>query len=50
MTPRVSPKLIPIHSSGDSTEAIIEMRGIVKRFFNAAGEFTVLRGIKHKVT
>ncbi len=45
MTPRVSPKLVPIHSSGDSTEAIIEMRGIVKRFFNAAGEFTVLKGI-----
>lgn len=28
-----------------SPEAIIEMRGVVKKFSNAAGEFTVLKGV-----
>lgn len=45
MTPRPSPKPAPVHLNADSAEAIIEMRGVVKRFSNAAGEFTVLKGV-----
>lgn len=42
---RTQPKAAPQKVHDASPEAIIEMRGIVKRFSNAAGEFTVLKGI-----
>lgn len=46
MTPRrTQPKSAPIHVADAAPEAIIEMRGVVKRFSNAAGEFTVLKGV-----
>lgn len=46
MTPRrTQPKSAPIHVADATPEAIIEMRGVVKRFSNAAGEFTVLKGV-----
>lgn len=44
-TPRTSHKAAPRHVSDAAPEAIIEMRGVVKRFSNAAGEFTVLKGV-----
>jgi len=42
---RTAHKAAPRHVSDASPEAIIEMRGVVKRFSNAAGEFTVLKGV-----
>jgi ABC-type lipoprotein export system ATPase subunit len=42
---RTQPKSAPAHVADAAPEAIIEMRGVVKRFSNAAGEFTVLKGI-----
>lgn len=55
MTVRSSPKSVPVKSAdltpdsspkrrGES-EAMIEMRGIVKTYKNAAGEFIVLKGV-----
>lgn len=44
-TPRSQPKAAPQHVHDASPEAIIELRGVVKRFSNAAGEFTVLKGV-----
>lgn len=38
-------KAAPQHVHDASPEAIIEMRGVVKKFSNAAGEFTVLKGV-----
>jgi ABC-type lipoprotein export system ATPase subunit len=43
--PRTQPKSAPQKVSDASPQAIIEMRGIVKRFANAAGEFTILKGV-----
>ena len=40
MTERAYPKLAPVNE-----HSLVEMRGIVKTFSNAAGEFTALRGI-----
>ncbi|MDP1544875.1 MAG: ATP-binding cassette domain-containing protein [Anaerolineales bacterium] len=45
MTRRTQPKTAPAHVSDVSPESIIELRGVVKRFSNAAGEFTVLKGV-----
>jgi ABC-type lipoprotein export system ATPase subunit len=42
---RTQPQSAPRHVSDASPEAIIEMRRVVKRFSNAAGVFTVLKGI-----
>jgi len=39
------PKAAPQKVHDAAPEAIIEMRGIVKKFSNAAGEFTVLKGV-----
>lgn len=44
-SPRTQPKAAPQKVHDASPEAIIEMRGVVKRFSNAAGEFTVLKGV-----
>ncbi len=35
----------PVQVSDLAAESMIELRGIVKRFSNAAGEFTVLKGV-----
>ncbi|MBI3169246.1 MAG: ATP-binding cassette domain-containing protein [Chloroflexi bacterium] len=43
--PQTQPKAAPQKVHDASPEAIIEMRGIVKKFSNAAGEFTVLKGV-----
>jgi len=39
------PKLDPHQHAMSSTEAMIDMHDIVKKFKNAAGEFTVLKGV-----
>lgn len=44
-TAQPQPKAAPQKVRDAAPEAIIEMRGVVKRFSNAAGEFTVLKGI-----
>ena len=38
-------KAAPQRVHDASPEAIIEMRGVIKKFSNAAGEFTVLKGV-----
>lgn len=43
--PRTQPKPVLQKVSDAAPEAIIEMRGVVKKFSNAAGEFTVLKGV-----
>lgn len=43
--PRTSRKTAPALVADASPDAIIELRGLIKRFSNAAGEFTVLKGI-----
>lgn len=43
--PRTRAKAAPQKVHDAAPEAIIEMRGVVKRFSNAAGEFTVLKGV-----
>lgn len=43
--PQTQPKAAPQKVQDAAPEAIIEMRGVVKRFSNAAGEFTVLKGV-----
>ena len=35
----------PVHPAKDSSQTVIDLRGVVKRFANAAGEFTILKGI-----
>jgi ABC-type lipoprotein export system ATPase subunit len=45
MTRRTQPKTAPAHVADVTPESIIELRGVVKRFSNAAGEFTVLKGV-----
>ncbi|NWF63465.1 MAG: ATP-binding cassette domain-containing protein, partial [Chloroflexi bacterium] len=42
---RTPPKPVLQKVSDAIPEAIIEMRGVVKKFSNAAGEFTVLKGV-----
>ncbi|GAB1470194.1 hypothetical protein MASR2M66_10710 [Chloroflexota bacterium] len=44
-TPRTLLKSAPRHVQDAAPEAIIEMRGVVKKFSNAAGEFIVLKGV-----
>jgi ABC-type lipoprotein export system ATPase subunit len=44
-SPRTQPKAVLQKVSDAAPEAIIEMRGVVKKFSNAAGEFTVLKGV-----
>ena len=38
-------KLDPHQHTMSSAEVMIDMHGIIKKFKNAAGEFTVLKGI-----
>jgi len=46
MSPRrAKPKPAPHHHAMTSAEAMIDMHGVVKTFKNAAGEFTVLKGV-----
>ena len=44
-TRRASRKAVSIQHTMTSTDAMIDMHGIVKKFKNAAGEFTVLKGV-----
>ena len=46
-SPRSRPKTGPVQvaRSAFAPDSIIELRGVVKRFSNAAGEFTVLKGV-----
>ena len=43
--PRARRRTGPVRVSDFASESMIELRGVVKRFSNAAGEFTVLKGI-----
>src|SRR5688572_1806657 len=43
--PRSKRQKGPAQMADADPEAMIELRGLVKRFTNAAGEFTVLKGI-----
>ena len=42
---RARPKTGLVQAADFASESMIELRGVVKRFSNAAGEFTVLKGI-----
>ena len=42
---RTRPKTGPVQVADFAPESMIELRGVVKRFSNAAGEFTVLKGV-----
>jgi putative ABC transport system ATP-binding protein len=44
-TPLSKPMVAPLQQIGSAPEPMIDMRGIVKTFKNAAGEVTVLKGI-----
>ena len=44
-TRRASRRAVSVQHSMTSADAMIDMHGIVKKFKNAAGEFTVLKGI-----
>jgi len=44
-TRRASRKAVSVQHAMTSADAMIDMHGIVKKFKNAAGEFTVLKGI-----
>ncbi len=44
-TPRASRQAVSVQHAMTSSDAMIDMHGIVKTFKNAAGEFTVLKGI-----
>jgi len=42
---RISRKIVSAQHAMTSADAMIDMHGIVKKFKNAAGEFTVLKGV-----
>ncbi len=42
---RTKPKTGPAQVADFAPESMIELRGVIKRFSNAAGEFTVLKGV-----
>ena len=44
-SPRTSLKVGPVRKAESASQTMIELHGIVKRFSNAAGEFTVLKGV-----
>ena len=43
--PRLAPNLDPDQAAAPAPEAMIALRGVVKTFKSAAGEFTALKGI-----
>ncbi len=43
--PRARRKTGPVQVTDFAPDSMIELRGVVKRFSNAAGEFTVLKGV-----
>jgi putative ABC transport system ATP-binding protein len=45
-TPRPSGKFAPTPVTDSAPDAMIELRGVVKRFTNAAGVFTILKNIE----
>ena len=44
-TPRSSRKAVLVRDAESHPDAMIEIRGVVKKFSNAAGVFTVLKGV-----
>ena len=44
-TLRTKPKVDPVQKIESASEAMIELHSVVKKFSNAAGEFTVLKGV-----
>ena len=44
-TPRAKLKAGPVQVADFASDSMIELRGVIKRFSNAAGEFTVLKGV-----
>ena len=44
-TPRAKLKAGPVQVADFAPDSMIELRGVIKRFSNAAGEFTVLKGV-----
>ena len=44
-TLRTKPKVDPVQKTESASEAMIELHSVVKKFSNAAGEFTVLKGV-----
>lgn len=44
-SPRSSRKAVSVNSTDSLADNMIELRSLVKRFSNAAGEFTVLKGV-----
>lgn len=44
-TPRTRPTNDTVRNTAASSDAMIQLHGVVKRFSNAAGEFTVLKGV-----
>lgn len=43
--PRTKPKVDSIQKTESASDAMIELHSVVKKFSNAAGEFTVLKGV-----
>jgi len=44
-SPRSPRTVDPVRNASTSSDAMIQLHGVVKRFSNAAGEFTVLKGV-----
>jgi ABC-type lipoprotein export system ATPase subunit len=44
-TLRTKPKVDPVQQTESASDAMIELHSVVKKFSNAAGEFTVLKGV-----
>jgi ABC-type lipoprotein export system ATPase subunit len=44
-TLRAKPKVDPFQQTESASDAMIELHSVVKKFSNAAGEFTVLKGV-----
>ncbi len=44
-SPRSPRTVDPVRNTSTSSDAMIQLHGVVKRFSNAAGEFTVLKGV-----
>lgn len=43
--PRAKPAADPVRGTASNMDAIIDLQGVAKTFSNAAGEFTVLKGV-----
>ena len=45
LAPLAPPTIDSVQSAESASEAMIELHGVIKRFSNAAGVFTVLKGV-----